>query len=224
MTSSWPDPLRAAVQWDLAEALVGIDSDAAAAAARRAEDIVRELRARGFEVARPRSPESPAETVPSGGAPCDTIPRREDAHPLIPTSHLQDLQQVPALRSRFQGDLLAGGLGGDELDGWNLIFTELVNNAIEHGCRSPGDAVGVAWGVSEACVTLAVVEPGECKITERDFDSADADGFAENGRGAGLFLIRAFVDVIRVSPADGGTEIRITRMRAEPGAGGGGER
>ena len=78
--------------------------------------------------------------------------------------------------------------------------------------------------MSHEAVALAVVEPGECKITERDFDSADADAFAENGRGAGLFLIRAFVDVIRIRPAEDGTEIRITRMRAEPGLGGGNER
>jgi anti-sigma regulatory factor (Ser/Thr protein kinase) len=131
-------------------------------------------------------------------------------------AHVTDLHEVPALRDVFETHLGVRGLDGEVVQGWGLIFTELVNNAVEHGRRGAVDAVRIGWEIRDDDVALVVVEPGDCPLTEKDFDQADAADFAEEGRGAGLFLIRAFVDEIRVQPlVEGGTEIRIVR-RIDP--------
>lgn len=131
-------------------------------------------------------------------------------------AHVTDLHEVPALRDVFEVHLGVRGLDGEVVQGWGLIFTELVNNAVEHGRRGVLDPVRIGWEIRDEDVALVVVEPGECPLTEKDFDQADAADFAEEGRGAGLFLIRAFVDEIRVQPlVEGGTEIRIVR-RIDP--------
>lgn len=139
-------------------------------------------------------------------------------------AHVNDLAQVPNLRARFVSSLEGAGIGGDELHGWALAFTELVNNALEHGCRRAGDTVAVRWWGDRGQVGVAVTETCPDGLTAGDFESADCDAFADTGRGAGLFLIRAFVDEIQVLPAaHGGTEIRIVRRR-ETAAHGGTER
>jgi anti-sigma regulatory factor (Ser/Thr protein kinase) len=131
------------------------------------------------------------------------------------TAHVTDLAQVPHLRARFTTALQAAGVDGDELQGWALVFTELVNNALEHGCRMPGDIVSVRWWGDPAQVGVQVTETCTNGLTSSDFEGADCDGFAETGRGAGLFLIRAWVDAVDVGPGPhGGTQIRIVRRRA----------
>jgi len=134
------------------------------------------------------------------------------------TVFVNELAQVPDLRARFVNALERSGVDGDELQGWTLVFTELVNNAIEHGCLRPGDLVSVQWETVDSEVAVSVRDPGPCELSVQDFDEATCDGFAETGRGAGLFLIRAFVDRVQVGPGpDGGTEIRVVKTR---GAGG----
>lgn len=137
-------------------------------------------------------------------------------------ANVTDLHEVPPLRDVFDAHLGIRGLDGDVIQGWGLIFTELVNNAVEHGRRGVLDPIRIGWEIREDAVELVVVEPGDCPLTEKDFDQADAADFAEEGRGAGLFLIRAFVDEIRVQPlVEGGTEIRIVRrIDAPPGTNG----
>ena len=113
------------------------------------------------------------------------------------------------------------GLRGDELQGWALAFTELVNNAVEHACRQHGDVVQVRWWHEVDRIGASVIDPGECSITENDFEMATFDGFEDTGRGAGLFLIRAWVDEVRVQPGGaGGTEILIRRRRDDAPASG----
>ena len=129
------------------------------------------------------------------------------------------LEQVPPLRERFLASLGAAGVFGDELDGWALAFTELVNNAVEHGLGRAGDVIAVRWTSDIDHVCVAVVESVDNGLTESDFSDADCADFAETGRGAGLFLIRCWAHEVRVQPTDvGGTEIRIIRRR-EPGTG-----
>ena len=130
---------------------------------------------------------------------------------------VNELAQVPPLRARFVAELEGAGVDGDELQGWALIFTELVNNAIAHGISNPGDEVTVRWWQAERRVAVSVVDPSDSGLTKQHFDDADCDAFSETGRGAGLFLIRAWVhdlDVLR--PPSGGTEIRIERRREGP--------
>lgn len=131
---------------------------------------------------------------------------------------VNELARVPQLRESFVADLASLGLDGDECDGWALAFTELVNNAVEHGCRFPDDVVGVRWWGDPSVVWMSVTETNDHGLTAADFDSATCDDFAETGRGAGLFLIRAFADEIQVNRGpDGGVEIRIAKFRGAPG-------
>ncbi|MCE9638036.1 MAG: ATP-binding protein [Planctomycetes bacterium] len=129
-----------------------------------------------------------------------------------------ELADVPLLRARFMSELGVAGISGDELGGWALAFTELVNNSVEHGCKNPGDVVSVRWTCDESSIVVVVADPGEAGVSGADFDEATCDGFAETGRGAGLFLIRAWVDDVQVRSDEtpGGaarTEIRIERRR-----------
>ena len=130
------------------------------------------------------------------------------------TFFVNELGQVPPLRARFVSELTLAGIEGEELEGWALIFTELVNNAIEHGVSNVGDAVAVKWWQDQERVAVSVVDPSESGLTKQDFDDANCDAFADTGRGAGLFLIRAWVHEIDVRrPSAGGTEILIERRR-----------
>lgn len=133
--------------------------------------------------------------------------------------YVDQLTQVPALRDRFTADLDAAGVAGDERDMWVLVFTELVNNSVEHGCMRPGDRVAVRWAAESAAVSAEVADPSPSGLTTQDFDEATCDGFVETGRGAGLFLIRAWVDEVYVNSNEHGTVIRIVKHRAGPGQG-----
>jgi len=126
------------------------------------------------------------------------------------------LNEVPALRTRFQADLRASGVESEELEGWALCFTELVNNALEHGCSAAGDRVRVGWGETHGRILVTVTNPGVGCISKEDFDVSDCDDFAETGRGAGLFIIRAWADEIRVHARDGVTEVEVSRRRESP--------
>jgi anti-sigma regulatory factor (Ser/Thr protein kinase) len=133
------------------------------------------------------------------------------------SDRVHELAQVPTLRARFVGCLQRAGLDADEVQGWELIFTELVNNAIEHGCLNSGDVVGVRWRIAADAVSVVVTDPGPSNLTAADFDEASCDAFADTGRGAGLFLIRAWADEISVRHGmQGGTEIEVVKRRAAP--------
>ena len=125
-----------------------------------------------------------------------------------------DLGEVPDLREHFVRAVGSQGIAGDQLDAWKLVFTELVCNAIEHGCAQPGDSVRVCWVVHPEHVELEVTDPGDCHGSlEELFDRQQTD-FSETGRGAGLILVRHFMDEIEVKPVDGGgTRIRARRYR-----------
>jgi len=131
-----------------------------------------------------------------------------------------DLAEVPQYREHFVDACLRAGIDGDELDAWKLVFTELVCNAIEHGCAQSGDSVEIAYEISPATVSVDVVDPGECRPElESLFDRTETD-FSETGRGAGLILIRHFTDEISVRPAGvGGTRVRVVRFRQRDASG-----
>jgi anti-sigma regulatory factor (Ser/Thr protein kinase) len=95
-----------------------------------------------------------------------------------------------------------------------LIFDELVNNSIEHGCRSPDDEVAVESRVTFEAVELRVIDPGEGVLSAESFPSTPNGVFTETGRGAGLLLVRTFTDEIRVEEAvSGGTLITAVKYR-----------
>jgi anti-sigma regulatory factor (Ser/Thr protein kinase) len=124
-----------------------------------------------------------------------------------------DLEQVPVLRERFGASCAAAGVDDEVREATALVLTELVNNAIEHGCRCPTDSVQGWYKITEADIEIEVTDPGEV-LTAEDFSDSDASGFSESGRGAGLFLVQALSDEVHVGrSADGGTTVRIVKRR-----------
>jgi len=104
-----------------------------------------------------------------------------------------------------------------------LAVSEIVNNAIEH-VQGKGDEgyheVDLYFGIRDGLVVARIVDEGEGGISQSDFDGA-ARPELDNDRGRGLFLIKAYVDEISVSPVPGvGTEVRFSKKVNGAGAGG----
>ena len=128
---------------------------------------------------------------------------------------MNDLSEVPPLREGFAHSCDLCGVLEEEKQAMMLAFTELVNNAIEHGCTKPGDCVDGWYRITDLDIEIEVTDRGEV-LSEDDFKNSDPTDFAETGRGAGLFLIQAVTDEIRVSPVEGGgTTVRIVKHRRQ---------
>jgi len=129
-----------------------------------------------------------------------------------------DLSEVPSLRDLFVQSCVSAGVDQDEMQGQMLVFTELINNAIEHGCKRSSDCVEGWYRITKDEIVVEVTDPSEV-LTNADFENSDASNFAENGRGAGLFLVRALTDEINVRPGpNGGTTVRVTKLRGRGAA------
>ncbi len=124
-----------------------------------------------------------------------------------------DLGGVPPLRERFARDCREAGVVDEEGKSVMLVLEELVNNSIEHGCTMPEHCVEGFYRISETSIEVEVTDPGEI-LTQEDFSDADASDFAENGRGAGLFLVQALSDEVHVRRAPkGGTTVHVVKRR-----------
>ena len=122
-----------------------------------------------------------------------------------------DLTEVPALREKFNRACASSGVPQDIWEGQSLVITELVNNAIEHGCCLPTHTVECSFRITADDILIEVTDPSG-DLTQEDFDNADAAGFADSGRGAGLFLIKQLTDDVNVqSGPNGGTTIRTVK-------------
>jgi anti-sigma regulatory factor (Ser/Thr protein kinase) len=130
-----------------------------------------------------------------------------------------DLTEVPALRKRFMHACESSGVPEEIREGQSLVITELVNNAIEHGCCLPTHTVECTFRITDDDILIEVTDPSG-DLTEEDFKNCDASGFADTGRGAGLFLIKALTDEVNILRGqNGGTTIRTRKiLRPESGS------
>jgi serine/threonine-protein kinase RsbW len=137
------------------------------------------------------------------------------------------LDLVHAVRGLARSTCEVQGVDMEEMQELLLVLTEVVNNAIEHvEGRGPNGyhEVDVQFGISargnEGTVVCRVVDEGEGAVEQGDFEVASAPDI-QSDRGRGLFLVRAYVDELKVSPLPGvGTEIRFVkkvRLGAEGG-------
>jgi len=113
------------------------------------------------------------------------------------------------------------GVEGDAREELLLAVSELVNNAIEH-VRGKGDGgfheVSLRFGIAAGRAVGAVVDEGEGGIAQGSFDGAGMPAL-DDDRGRGLFLIKAYVDDVRVTAIPGvGTEIRFEKRVGGGGA------
>jgi len=114
------------------------------------------------------------------------------------------------------------GVEGDPREELLLAVSELVNNSIEH-VRGPGPdgahEVELRFGISGGTAVGTVRDRGEGAVAQGTFDGAAVPGL-DDDRGRGLYLIKAYVDEIRVSALPGeGTEIRFVKRVGGDGGG-----
>lgn len=104
-----------------------------------------------------------------------------------------DAREIAPVRDRYLSFLGEAGLEEKEIEGWKMVFTELVANAIKHGSVRSGDMVRVGWWVDQNTVWLSVRDNGNGPAEEfLENPSLPENPLAEGGRG--LFLIGEFVD------------------------------
>ncbi|MDQ8193818.1 SpoIIE family protein phosphatase [Coraliomargarita sp. SDUM461004] len=105
-----------------------------------------------------------------------------------------NVKEIPAIRERFIDFLLSLGLDDSEKDGWKLAFTELVNNAIEHGCKDTPDAdIYIRWWSVKDSVWLLAQDSGQgpADAVARN-PTLPEDPLSEGGRG--LYIVHEFAD------------------------------
>ena len=124
---------------------------------------------------------------------------------------------VGPLRERFIKAAEAGDLTERELAKWQLVFSELVFNAIEHGARGDaGRSVTVEWSFTETEIILASRDPGPGPPEEllRSPRLPD-DPTAESGRG--LFIIADFADELRSWRGSDGFCLEVVKRHPNQG-------
>jgi len=120
-------------------------------------------------------------------------------------SHLKDI------RTEYVDFLLSLGMNDKQKEAWKLVFSEAVNNAIEHGSQSdPEKTVWVKWWVADTTVWLEVQDEGQGPPEEKTaHPQLPEDPFAESGRG--LFIIHEFADTYEHWRNDQGYIARIAK-------------
>jgi serine phosphatase RsbU (regulator of sigma subunit)/anti-sigma regulatory factor (Ser/Thr protein kinase) len=105
-----------------------------------------------------------------------------------------DAKRIEPIRARFIEFLLSLGIDDTEKEGWKLVFTEAVNNAIEHGSQNdPQKKITICWWSTRTSVYIETQDQG--KGPDRSRTEAPAlpeDPLSESGRG--LFIMDNFAD------------------------------
>ncbi len=108
-----------------------------------------------------------------------------------------DTVLVAPLRQAFMKALSNGPFSEKDLLQWQLVFSELVFNAIEHGARcDENEMITIEWSITPNAISLAVQDPGtgppDALLRS---PSLPEDATAESGRG--LFIITSFADELK---------------------------
>jgi anti-sigma regulatory factor (Ser/Thr protein kinase) len=119
---------------------------------------------------------------------------------------------VRPLRKMVEALLLGQGWSEEAVEDAGLVFTELLQNAIEHGSKSDGtETVVVECCVEADAVALQVTDPGTGKdpreVIRRDVTRPVPP---DEARGRGLFLVHRLSDRFeRAISEAGGCCIRV---------------
>ncbi len=104
----------------------------------------------------------------------------------------------------------------EETEGLALVVTEILNNAVEHGCSKSADEIRFSLTVKPESFRFEVFDKG-CggqRFADGALELAQQMPNLEEPRGRGLFLIRSYMDVFEVSyDADTGTRVFISKSR-----------
>ncbi|MGJ3241428.1 MAG: SpoIIE family protein phosphatase [Opitutales bacterium] len=125
-----------------------------------------------------------------------------------------DLSLIDGVRTAFCQFLEQAGLPDRLIEGWRLVFSEVVTNAIQHGCSGdPADRVSTAWWLAGDRVVLEVADPGPGPDPARVVDPELPED-ALQGHGRGLFLIHQFVDEWEHWRGEPGYRARLSRTES----------
>jgi anti-sigma regulatory factor (Ser/Thr protein kinase) len=131
----------------------------------------------------------------------------------VPTS----LVFVRPVRKMVEALLAGQGWGEEAVEDAGLVFTELLQNAIEHGSKADGgEHVHVLCAVEQAAVGIEVTDPGTGK-DPREVLSRDVTRPVppDEARGRGLFLVNRMARCLdRGLSGGGGCCIRVRLERA----------
>jgi serine/threonine-protein kinase RsbW len=125
-----------------------------------------------------------------------------------------DLQHVPPLRKNIAEYCTKWRFSEEEILEIQLAATEILNNAIEHGSGNGEDTIAVRFEFDGSSIIFSVKDrgTGPGQITQDDFDGIGTPEMLSE-RGRGLYLIKTFVDEVRVMNAPDGTEVVFKRKR-----------
>ncbi|MDH3590630.1 MAG: ATP-binding protein [Planctomycetota bacterium] len=89
----------------------------------------------------------------------------------------------------------------EDTESISLVITEMLNNSIEHGSHSEDDEIDVHLVVGPGQFRFTVVDPGRggAEFAHEAEDKAAEMPNLEDPRGRGLFLIRSYMDDLRVT-------------------------
>ncbi|MEI6607148.1 MAG: SpoIIE family protein phosphatase [Verrucomicrobiota bacterium] len=108
-----------------------------------------------------------------------------------------DTALVAPLRQAFMDTLVSGPFSESDLVQWQLVFSEVVFNAIVHGARSDASQVIIVeWSITPDTISLVVQDPGDGPPEALlQAPTLPSDATAESGRG--LFIITTFADELQ---------------------------
>jgi serine/threonine-protein kinase RsbW len=136
------------------------------------------------------------------------------AFPSLDLSVPGALEAVPGARRTCAKWLQGAGADARALEEFGLVFTEICNNAVEHGGATPKKPLRVRGSIVGGTLVLEVLEGGGERAEGLDLAASRAvtPPAPEDERGRGLFLIRAFVDELRIDRTrDGHLRIRLRK-------------
>ncbi len=123
-----------------------------------------------------------------------------------------DLNLVASVRQEFTDFLTILEIPPDEIAGWKLVFTELLNNAILHGAdNDPEQKVSLEWCFRNNRICVSVQDPGSGPEPEAFKDSRLPEE-QEQTHGRGIFLISTFCDHIQEWRGECGYKIEICKL------------
>jgi len=126
-----------------------------------------------------------------------------------------ELSQVSPLREQFSEFLQSIGLESAQISGWQLVFNEVLNNAIIHGAdEDPSKRVLIEWSVVDAVCILAVQDPGKGPPIDA---AAHLPDDPEQSHGRGRFIVSSFADELVEWRGSSGYRIEVRKATATHG-------
>ena len=128
---------------------------------------------------------------------------------------LQEL--IEPLRERFISSISNIELTDADLNQWELVFQELLVNAVKHGARNdPAQSINVEWSITHNAITLTAQDPGQGPSDAAlEAPSLPQDPLSESGRG--LFIIAKGTDERRWWRGPNGFRLEVLKFHPSQG-------